>query len=40
MTKAKPSKMSVKDLEQFLAVVRAIEEFWITIVKLPAKVEA
>jgi two-component system, chemotaxis family, response regulator Rcp1 len=28
------------NLEQFLSVVRAIEEFWISIVKLPAKEEA
>jgi CheY-like chemotaxis protein len=25
------------DLEKFVAVVRAIEEFWVTIVKLPPK---
>jgi chemotaxis family two-component system response regulator Rcp1 len=25
------------DLEQFLAVVRAIEEFWLAIVKLPSE---
>jgi DNA-binding response OmpR family regulator len=25
------------DLEKFVAVVKAIEEFWVTIVKLPPK---
>jgi two-component system, chemotaxis family, response regulator Rcp1 len=25
------------DLEKFMEVVRAIEEFWVSIVKLPAK---
>jgi len=25
------------DLDQFLKVVRAIEEFWLTIVRLPAE---
>jgi len=26
-----------RGLEKFVAVVRAIEEFWVTIVKLPPK---